>query len=131
MPGLDSDQDGVADELEDVNRNGLLDPGEMDPDHVDTDRDHTPDGAELRTGTNPLDPDSSFKVSLRHAAGGVDLLWPSAPGARYQLEWNPDLQTGEWGVMVEDVNASLNGSTTSFPLSFQSVPSGVYRLILK
>jgi arylsulfatase A-like enzyme len=94
MPGLDSDQDGVADELEDVNRNGLLDPGEMDPDHVDTDRDHTPDGAELRTGTNPLDPDSSLRsLSATRLVG-----WTSygLPHPAHGTSWSGTRKSGSF-----------------------------------
>ncbi len=42
----DSDRDGIPDGMEDVNRNGVIDPGETDPRNADTDGDGTPDGAD-------------------------------------------------------------------------------------
>ncbi|MCO4744475.1 MAG: OmpA family protein [Proteobacteria bacterium] len=56
----DSDNDGLLDEEEDVNDNGIVDPGETDPFDADTDDDGLLDGQEQPngTGTDPLDPDS-------------------------------------------------------------------------
>lgn len=42
----DTDSDGLADGLEDVNRNGILDPGETDARNSDTDGDRLADGVE-------------------------------------------------------------------------------------
>ncbi len=43
----DSDDDGLLDGNEDVNRNGVIDPGETDPKKADTDADGLTDGLEL------------------------------------------------------------------------------------
>lgn len=43
--------------------NGLVDPGETQPDAADSDKDGTNDGAEVRTGTDPLNPVSFFKAT--------------------------------------------------------------------
>lgn len=43
----DTDDDGLYDGLEDINRNGLVDAGETDPCIADTDRDGLLDGFEL------------------------------------------------------------------------------------
>jgi len=45
LPGADSDGDGLADSVEDANGNGVVDPGETDPNLVDTDGDGLVDGA--------------------------------------------------------------------------------------
>ena len=55
---VDSDNDGLADGIEDVNHNGIVDPGETDPHNDDTDGDGYNDGDEVNGGTNPLDPQS-------------------------------------------------------------------------
>ena len=51
----DDDNDGLLDIEEDVNGNGIVDPGETDPLNADTDGDGTDDGYEVRIGTDPLD----------------------------------------------------------------------------
>ncbi|MCC6694332.1 MAG: hypothetical protein IT365_01760 [Candidatus Hydrogenedentes bacterium] len=69
MAGMDSqdvDGDGLADDMEDRNSNGAVDPGETDRLNPDSDGDGIPDGAEdlNRNGnvdggeTSPLDPDT-------------------------------------------------------------------------
>lgn len=65
-PFGDSDGDGLPDYLEDINGNGIVDPGETDPRNPDTDNDGIPDGIEdfNRNGrldigeTDPLNPDT-------------------------------------------------------------------------
>jgi hypothetical protein len=76
----DTDDDGILDDVEDANQNGIVDPGETDPCRVDTDDDGIQDGTEIglldsdiggdtdtdvfipdadpTTTTNPLDSDS-------------------------------------------------------------------------
>jgi hypothetical protein len=57
----DADDDGdlLGDTEEDVNGNGIVDPGETDPLLPDTDGDGYDDGVEIARGTDPLD-DQSF-----------------------------------------------------------------------
>jgi hypothetical protein len=45
-PDADDDEDGLANKLEDINSNGIVDPGETDPINPDTDGDGLMDGAE-------------------------------------------------------------------------------------
>ena len=87
LPSVDIDQDGIADNEEDSNNNGLVDAGETDPDNQDSDRDNTLDGDEVRTGTDPLDPSSFFGADiLSRSATEIQMSWPSAPGAFYRIE---------------------------------------------
>ena len=53
--GPDADGDGLEDSQEDLNQNGVVDPGETDPNTSDTDDDTYPDGLEVNCGSNPLD----------------------------------------------------------------------------
>jgi Fibronectin type III domain len=53
---VDSDGDGLTDAAEDVNLNGVQDPGETDRFLADSDGDLVPDGVERARGTDPLDP---------------------------------------------------------------------------
>lgn len=53
----DTDQDGLSDEEEDINRNGVVDFGETDPLDFDSDDDGLTDGYEVNTSsTDPLSP---------------------------------------------------------------------------
>lgn len=55
----DSDDDGIADGMEDKNRNGTLDAGETDPCNVDSDGDGIQDGTESGVTDPVADPDGS------------------------------------------------------------------------
>ncbi len=63
---VDSDFDGLDDDVEDVNMNGALDPGETDAQDRDTDDDHLPDYYEV-PGCDPLIPPADY-----YAVGWVD-----------------------------------------------------------
>ena len=47
----DTDGDGIVDGCEDFDRDGVVDPGEMDPRNEDTDGDCIPDGKEDKVAT--------------------------------------------------------------------------------
>ncbi|MDX9999972.1 MAG: hypothetical protein RBU30_01620, partial [Polyangia bacterium] len=53
---LDSDNDGLPDHLEDLNGNGVVDPGETDRLEADTDGDGVTDLIEVAAGTDPQNP---------------------------------------------------------------------------
>ena len=55
---VDSDSDGIADQIEDKNGNGLVESNETSFTDSDTDYDGRVDGQELLDGTNPLDASS-------------------------------------------------------------------------
>lgn len=124
LAGVDSDGDGIPDILEDPNRNGLVDPGETDPDNPDTDGDGLSDGLERKTGTDPLNPASLFQAHLAPDENAWNLRWPSAPGATYRIESTIDPAIG-WDVLLDDVPASPGAQTT---LRVESAPSpGIQR----
>ncbi len=58
IPIIDSDRDGLADDFEDANGNGLVDSNETNFLQADTDRDGFDDGMEVTHGSDPLDADS-------------------------------------------------------------------------
>jgi len=79
-PPADSDGDGLADALEDVNGDGFVDENETDPYNADTDGGGEADGAEVAAGRDPLeqrddltfDRDSDTVPNGREAAMGTD-----------------------------------------------------------
>ena len=54
----DSDEDGLLDGEEDINKNGKQDGNETDPLNWDSDGDTVSDGEEITLGTDPMDPGS-------------------------------------------------------------------------
>ena len=131
IAGTDSDADGVTDDLEDPNRNGLVDPGETDPDLADSDGDGSGDGVERRTGTDPLNPASSFRAGIEAAVNGWVLRWPSAPGAGYRIEASGNPSGGPWEILLDHVPAS-SGTETSVVLERPpSQPRRFFRVVLK
>ncbi|MGB0774742.1 MAG: sulfatase-like hydrolase/transferase, partial [Akkermansiaceae bacterium] len=70
LPAVDVDNDDIPDLTEDANGNGLVDPGETDPDDDDSDGDKTSDGDENKLGLNPLDPNSFFYLHPQRLGNG-------------------------------------------------------------
>ena len=58
IAGYDSDNDGLPDDVEDANHNGIVDSGETDPLDPDSDDDNFTDAEELICGSNPTDSSS-------------------------------------------------------------------------
>ena len=56
----DSDDDGISDGLEDINGNGVVDPGETDPCNSDTDDDGILDGTEIGYTSQSVGPDTGI-----------------------------------------------------------------------
>ena len=133
LPAVDLDADGIPDNTEDPNGNGLVDPGETDPDSNNTDSDPTPDGAELKTGTDPLDPSSFFHLSFAiDDTGRVQLTWPSAPGALYRVEHSDTLESDDWDLVQDDVPAHPSDPATTFDAGILPVDSPhFWRTVLK
>jgi len=59
---IDTDNDGIPDSDEDVNHNGVVDPGETDPSNPDTDGDCIQDGTELGYTLADIGPDTDTDV---------------------------------------------------------------------
>ena len=130
LPSVDTDDDGLADVAEDADRDGLAGPGETDPDKPDTDGDRTPDGAEIRIGTDPLNPGQMLRVYPERAGPGWVLRWPSAPGAVFTVQTAPS-PSGPWTDLQTNIPADA-GSTTQFTLPADApVTNGCFLLILQ
>lgn len=129
-PTVDVDADGLADTAEDPDLDGLVDPAETDPDNDNTDGDNTKDGAEFRTGTDPLNSASDFRGILNPSvSGGMVITWPSKPGASYQVQTTSDL--AEWpSSPLATVPADSTGITTSYTLPSSVDSARFYRITL-
>ncbi len=101
---VDSDGDGLPDALEDVNLNGIRDPGETDRLVADSDGDLVPDGVELTQGTDPLDAASPTCSTLAFAEFGF------GRGGTAEITWDPDV--------ADDVLRAT--STSRAPLRFRA-----------
>ncbi|MCB9732857.1 MAG: thrombospondin type 3 repeat-containing protein [Deltaproteobacteria bacterium] len=86
----DRDGDRLLNDTEDANHNGVVDPGETDPDDPDTDKGGEHDGDEVDNNRNPLDPCDDFGGSCAtlleggggcNAGGGATLPLAFALGA--------------------------------------------------
>lgn len=62
VPNLDTDSDAIPDDIEDRNRNGMVDPGETNPASNDTDGDGILDGEEVSTQACGPQNDRAFMV---------------------------------------------------------------------
>ena len=58
----DTDNDGIADGDEDMNKNGVKDSGETDPCRLDTDNDGIQDGTELGLTLNDIGSDTDTAI---------------------------------------------------------------------
>ncbi|NWK55070.1 sulfatase-like hydrolase/transferase [Verrucomicrobiaceae bacterium N1E253] len=115
-PTVDSDNDGLPDTNEDPNFNGLVDPGETNPDNDNSDGDNIPDGDEVRLGTDPLDANSHFFCTpTKQADGSLLLTWPSAAGTSFTILSSTDLV--DWTTVVTSGLPASAGSSTNYRLS--------------
>ncbi len=74
----DTDDDGLRDSAEDVDRDGVVDPGETDPGNADTDGDGIQDGTELGL-TKPQCHDTDQGVFVPDGDGGATTTDPLDP----------------------------------------------------
>ncbi|HUF62296.1 MAG TPA: LamG-like jellyroll fold domain-containing protein [Verrucomicrobiales bacterium] len=103
--------------------------GDEPPDpSLDSDGDGMTDAAEAIAGTDPFDSSSFLTIlTIESASDGVDIVWSSVPGHRYQVEHLIELGS-VWNVVTEVASA---GATTSFAdrdPGRTTAPQGHYRV---
>lgn len=95
--------------------NGIVDPGDRDPDKADTDGDGFPDGEERSAGTSPLDATDFFGVEVSGQSNGqIELDWRSSPGLLYIIESSDSLAPSKWNVVESNIPASGVRLRTSY-----------------
>ena len=126
----DVDADGAVDTTEDPNRNGLVDPGETNPDDEDSDDDNTNDGDETALGLDPLDRNSYFYLTPTTITGGaLQITWPSAPGATFTIRSSTDLS--DWSAIIASGVTASTGTSTSYNLGAPSGANTFFRVELE
>ncbi len=89
--GRDRNHDGVPDDWQ-----GLYwgaDSSQWPAPSVDSDGDGASNLAEFLAGTDPTNPDSALRVSIKPTTGGLLVQWNALPGSIYQLQASSDLKT--------------------------------------
>ena len=132
---LDSDGDGVTDGDEDLNGNGVLDPGETDPLNEDTDSDGTPDLVEIVAMTDPQD-----STSNPGANGDFFFVLPYMEpclNCPQNLDFSTDIQvsdiffsvdtTGSFGEEIANIQSTLDQIIMDVGLVIPDVAFGVGR----
>ncbi|HKQ39519.1 MAG TPA: hypothetical protein VJ063_15690, partial [Verrucomicrobiae bacterium] len=121
----DSDNDGMSDSWEQTYF------GTNDRDgNGDFDQDGQSDLAEYLAGTNPANGQSFFEV-LTITSLGIgqrELIWNSAPGKSYRVEYKPDLQGASWASLGQVIVA--HGPTASATDSNATSEKRFYRVVL-
>ncbi|QQL45859.1 sulfatase [Sulfuriroseicoccus oceanibius] len=128
--GVDLDADGLDDREEDANGNGLVDPGETNPDLDNSDGDNVGDGDEVKLGTDPLDASSRFEVvPALMSDGTLELVWPSRPGTTFTIRSSFDLK--DWSTVVAAAVPASEGRVTRFNLGRMDGAQAFFRTELE
>jgi len=103
-PRKDTDGDGIPDDEEDKNHNGIVDPGESDPREADSDHDNVPDAVERQLGTDPTRKDDVPPIPepllidmVRNLGSGrheleANILGVTTFSRQAGLQWGPEVE---------------------------------------
>ncbi|WP_300670964.1 C25 family cysteine peptidase [Desulfoluna sp.] len=91
----DTDDDGIPDSLEDLDGDGMVDPGETDPTRADSDGDGIQDGTETGLTAGAIGPDTDTAVFI-----------PDSDPTTQTIPWKPDTDGDGWMDGEEDANAN-------------------------
>lgn len=112
---LDADNDGLPDDQEDVNRDGIRQPGESDPRDADTDGDGFPDVVEWAAGTDPTD-----EASVIPAGDFYFVLPYYGDEQRQNLAFSTDILKAD--VLFEvDTTSSMSGTISTLQDSLSAI----------
>ncbi len=117
----DSDNDGLPDGQEDLNGNGVVDPGESDPRSEDTDGDGVTDLIEVAAGTDPQD-SADNPQALGHFVFQVPYEEPTDP-LDDTLEFRTSVQFADLYFLL-DRTGSMGAEFDAL-----AVPSGIPQII--
>ncbi|MCP4030971.1 MAG: LamG domain-containing protein, partial [Herbaspirillum sp.] len=125
----DTDDDGISDGNEDMNRNGKTDTDETDPCSADTDGDGVQDGTEIgMTAPDTSDTDTGIFIADENPSSVTDPLKKDCDGdglpngyedANFNGKYEPELgetdpnspDTGIWPVLLVTGEEQITGST--------------------
>ena len=96
----DTDDDGISDGDEDINKNGVVDPGETDPCNPDTDDDGIQDGTESGITVPVADPDGDGPL----LGTNIAIFIPDADPTTTTDPLNPDTDGDGLSDGEEDIN---------------------------
>ena len=129
----DTDNDGISDGAEDVNKNGVVDSDETDPCNNDTDSDGMPDGWEVANQLNPLandafaDKDGDGFCNWREYLAGTNPDDPEDIPDNIDIYVDDDNTSGiEDGSVPNPFNSIQEGVDFSGPGDTVSVSAGNY-----
>lgn len=123
-PGLDTDGDGLADEVDQDNDNDqLMDIAEISgsefnpttPTQInqsDSDGDGIPDGQESVAGTDPTDEDAQLEIIHIAQAGGQDVGWIARGGKTYVVYARTNFLAGNFTPIA--TNTAVGGNAPWF-----------------
>lgn len=140
-PDLDTDGDGLANELDrDNDGDQLADAAEIgggsfspvtptSVNQADSDGDDASDGAEALAGTDPTDAMSVFEVFRIAQSSGQQILWTARGGKTYIVHARPNLLSGSFTPIATNVAAGGSAPwfvvTNSF-VDISSLPAEFY-----
>ena len=115
----DTDDDGINDGIEDANQNGVVDTGETDPCNVDTDGDGTQDGTELGYTLDSIGPDTDINI-FKPDTDPSSTTDPLDPSDAIVVEW-PKNMVGYWQFdETDDDTATDSGNYSNHGLLLNS-----------
>ncbi len=116
VPANDSDLDGLSDAQEDLDGDGVVDPGESDPTMADSDGDGATDLIEWAAGSDPLDPTSVPPT------GALSLVVPYGAGSvTGEVSFQADIHAVDVVFLLDTMPGSMAGALITLGNALQTV----------
>lgn len=101
-PGIDSDDDGLPNTWEQLNRFNIRSAAGDDGADGDVDGDGFTNRQEYLNGTDPRDPTSALRIGVSYGSGNFVNLFLAAPaGRKFRIESRTSLAPGAWTLLGE------------------------------